>query len=129
MAWCTLTVAGIIVAGAVITGIAVSGGGGVGAGQSADQGTIAPHCYSTVSDQSGSSVTVAVLGTSDCASVVQFLDDQFPGFTVTPAASMGPGNAVCQGMLGGGAYPASVIDPSGNAEDVECTYLGFSPAP
>jgi hypothetical protein len=47
---------------------------------------------------------------------------------VTPTASKGPGNAVCQGMLGG-EYPATVIDPAGNSEDTECTVLGFSPAP
>ena len=76
----------------------------------------------------GGALTVAALGTSDCASVAQFLGDQFPGYTVTPAASMGPGNAVCQGMLGG-AYQATVIDPTGNSEDTECLDLGFSPAP
>lgn len=75
-----------------------------------------------------SSVTVAALSTSDCASVVQFLGDQFPGYTVTPVTSKGPGNAVRQGMLGG-VYPATVIDPTGNSEDAGCTFLEFSPAP
>jgi hypothetical protein len=60
--------------------------------------------------------------------VVQLLGDQFPSYTVTPATSKELGNAVCQGMLGG-VYPATVIDPTGNSEDTECTFLGFSPAP
>jgi hypothetical protein len=58
----------------------------------------------------------------------QFLGGQFPGYTVTPATSKGPGNAGCQGMLGG-AYPATVTDPTGDSEDTECTFLEFSPAP
>jgi hypothetical protein len=110
---------------AVVSGCSASGSTSAVAG---DDGQAAPSCYTTVTSPQGSSVTVAALGNVNCASVASFLGDQFPGYTVAPAASMGPGNAVCQGMLGG-AYPASVIDPTGNAEDTECTLLGFSPAP
>jgi hypothetical protein len=92
-----------------------------------DNGHAAPSCYTTVTSPQGGAVTVAALGSLNCTSVAQFLGDQFPGYQVTPAASKGPGSAVCEGMLGG-AYPATVIDPTGNAEDTECLYLGFSPA-
>jgi hypothetical protein len=56
-----------------------------------------------VTDPQGHAVTVATLGNMNCTSVAQFLGDQFP--------------------------TATVIDPTGNAEDTECLYLGFSPAP
>lgn len=108
---------------------ACSSSGGTSGNVAGDSGTTAPSCYATVaSADNDSSVTVAALGTSDCTSVVQFLGDQFPGYTVTPATSKELGNAVCQGRLGG-VYPATVIDPTGNSEDTECTFLGFSPAP
>jgi hypothetical protein len=108
---------------------ACSSNGGTSGKVAGDSGTTAPSCYATVTPaDNDSSVTVAALGAPDCASVVQFLDDQFPGYTVTPATSKGPGNAVCQGMLGG-VYPATVTDPTGNSEDSECTFLEFSPAP
>jgi hypothetical protein len=108
---------------------ACSSNGGTSGKVAGDSGTTAPSCYATVTPaDNDSSVTVAALGAPDCASVVQFLDDQFPGYTVTPATSKGPGNAVCQGMLGG-AYPATVSDPTGDSEDTECTFLEFSPAP
>jgi hypothetical protein len=94
---------------------ACSSSGGTSGNVAGDSGTTAPSCYATVppADNDGS-VTVAALGTSDCASVVEFLGDPFPGYTVTPATSKGPGNAVCQGMLGG-AYPVTVIDPTGDS--------------
>lgn len=108
---------------------ACSSSGGTSGNVAGDSGTTAPSCYATVTPaDNDSSVTVAGLGTSDCASVVQFPGDQFPGYTVTPATSKGPGNAVCQGTLGG-EYPATVTDPTGNSEDSECTFLEFSPAP
>jgi hypothetical protein len=111
---------GVIVLVGIIAGVASSGGGGAGAS--------APHCYSTVTSPQGSSVTVATQGMSDCTSVAPFLREQFVTYTVIPNAPEGPGNAVCQGMLGG-VYPSTVIDPTGNPEGVECLYLGFSPAP
>jgi hypothetical protein len=58
----------------------------------------------------------------------RFPGERFPGYTVTPTASKGPGNAVCQGMPGG-EYPATVTGPTGSSEDTECTFPGFSPAP
>jgi hypothetical protein len=97
-------------------------------GTTGDNGQAGPSCYSTVTDPQGHAVTVATLGNLNCASMASFLTDQFPTFRVTANAPKGLGNAVCQGMLGG-AYPATVIDPTGNAEDTECLYLGFSPAP
>jgi hypothetical protein len=108
---------------------ACSSSGGMSGNVAGDSGTTAPSCDATVTPaDNDSSDTVAALGTLDCASVVQFLGDQFPGYTVTPATSKGPGNAVCQGMLGG-EYPATVTDSTGNSEDAECTFLEFSPAP
>lgn len=107
---------------------ACSSSGSTSGNVAGDSGTTAPSCYATVtSADNDSSVTVAALGTSDCTSVARFLGGQFPGYTVTPAASKEPGNAVCQGMLGG-VYPATVIDPTGNSEDTECMFLGSSPA-
>jgi hypothetical protein len=104
----------VLAALAVVTVAAVSAcssssnsGGGTG-----------PACYKTA----------AAPGTSDCTSVARFPGEQFPGYTVTPTASKGPGNAACQGMLGG-EYPATVTGPTGNSEDTECTFPGFSPAP
>ena len=77
---------------------ACSSSGGPSGNVAGDSGTTAPSCYATVTPaDNDSSVTVAALGTPHCASVVQFLGDQFPGYTVTPATSKGPGNAVCQG--------------------------------
>lgn len=94
-----------------------------------DSATTAPSCYAAVTPaDNDSSVTVAAPGTPGCASVVQFPGDQLPGYTVTPATSKGPGTAVCQGMLGG-AYLATAIDPTGDSEDTQCTFLEFSPAP
>ena len=108
---------------------ACSSSGGTSGNVAGDSGTTAPSCYATVTPAGNdSSVTVAALGTSDCTSVAQFPGDQFPGYTVTPATSKEPGNAVCQGMLGG-VYPPTAIDPAGNSGDTECTFLGFSPAP
>lgn len=108
---------------------ACSPGGGTSGNVAGDSGTTAPSCYATVTPaDNDSSVTVAALGTSDCTPVVQFPGGQFPGYTVTPAASKEPGNAVCQGRLGG-VYPATVTDPAGISEDTGCTFLGFSPAP
>jgi hypothetical protein len=107
---------------AVVSGCSSSGS------VAGDNGSAAPHCYTTVASPQVSAVTVAALGHVNCTSVTQFLGDQFPGYTVAQTAAMGPGSAVCQGMLGG-TYPATVIDPTGNPEDVECLYLGFSPAP
>jgi hypothetical protein len=108
---------------------ACSSGGGTPGNVAGGSGTTAPGCYATVTPaDNGSSVTAAALGTPDCASVARFPGDQFPGYTVTPATSKGPGNAVRQGLLGG-VYPATVTDPTGNSEDTECTFLGFSPAP
>jgi hypothetical protein len=108
---------------------ACSSRGGTSGNVAGDSGTTASSCYATVTPaDNDSSVTVAALGTPDCASAVQFPGDQCPGYTVTPATSKGPGNAVCQGMLGG-AYPATVTDPTGDSEDAQCTFLEFSPAP
>ena len=108
---------------------ACSSSGGTSGNVAGDSGTTAPGCYATVTPAGNdSSVTVAALGTPDCASVAQFPGDQFPGYTVTPATSKGSGNAVCQGMLGG-EYPATAIEPTGNSEDTECTFLKFSPPP
>lgn len=112
----------------LVAAVSACSASGTSGGVAGDNGQAAPHCYTTVTDPSGNAVTVAALGNLNCTSVAQFLTDQFPGYQVTPAASMGPGNVVCQGMLGGN-YPATVIDPTGNAEDAECTDLGFSPAP
>jgi hypothetical protein len=113
-----------VLAGTVILAVVC----GCSSGTTGDNAQAGPSCYSTVTDPQGRAVTVATLGMSDCTSVASFLTNQFPTYRVTANAPKGPGNAVCQGMLGG-AYPATVIDPTGNAEDTECLYLGFSPAP
>lgn len=86
-----------------------------------------PACYTAVASTSGSAA-VAAPGTPDCTSAARFPGGQFPGYTVTPTASKGPGNAVCQDMSGG-EYPVAATGPAGNSEDTECTFLGFSPAP
>ena len=58
---------------------ACSSGGGTSGNVAGDSGTTAPGCYATVTPaDNDSSVTVAALGTPDCASVVQFPGDQFP---------------------------------------------------
>jgi hypothetical protein len=108
---------------------ACSSSGGTSGNVAGDSGTTAPSCYATVTPaDSSSSVTVAALGASDCTPVVQFPGGQFPGYTVTPTTSKEPGNAVCQGMLGG-EYSATVTGLADNSEDTECTFLEFSPTP
>lgn len=108
---------------------ACSSSGGTSGNVAGDSGTTAPSCYATVTPaDNDSSVTVAVLGTSDCTPVARFPGGQFPGYAVTPAASKGPGNAVCQGRLGG-VYPATVTGPAGNSEDTGCMFLGSRPRP
>jgi hypothetical protein len=124
-----LTIAGAVIGGiSLVVAIIVIGVQSSSNSSSSQPAQSGPTCYSTVTDPQGHAVTVATLGNVNCTSVAQFLGDQFPTYQVTPNAPKGPGNAVCQGMLGG-AYPATVIDPTGNSEDTECLYLGFSAAP
>jgi hypothetical protein len=82
--------AAALAAALVAAASACSSGGGTSGNVAGDSGTTAHGCHatSTPADNDGS-VTVAALGTPDCASVVQFPGDQLPGYTVTPATSKG----------------------------------------
>jgi hypothetical protein len=123
-----MRISAVLASAVLLAAVSACSASGTSGGVAGDDGQAVPSCYSAVTSPQGQAVTVAVLGSVNCTSVTQFLRDQFPTYRVTANAPEGPGNAVCQGMLGG-AYPATVIDPTGNAEDTECLYLGFSPAP
>lgn len=115
----------VVYAGALAV---ASSGSGAGLGSVAgDNGKVAPHCYATVSDAFGDTVTLGV-DASDCTTVAADVQGSMPpGFTATPNTAKGPGTAVCWGMVASDVV--SVIDPEGNPSNAVCSDLGFSALP
>jgi hypothetical protein len=81
-----------------------------------------------VTDNSGNSVTVSVLGLSDCTSYGNYIQDATFD-NVTPNTSKGPGTPVCAGTIYG--YELSVITPDLQSPEANsvCSDLDFSPMP
>lgn len=107
----------MVLAGGITAGVAFGIACGIvalstsGGSSSAVTGA-SPHCYATVTDAWGTSVSLAVLGTSDCTAVASDVLGNMPSsFSDTPNTVKGPGSAVCTGFMG--KYAVSVISTVG----------------